>query len=126
MSDRRIVYPLGDGVAILTPCPCGLTIEQIAAKDVPAGLPYLIVDAADIPADRTYRAAWRCDFLQPDGYGLTAEEWAAIHSPPPPPPAPPEPTPEPSPTPEPEPEPLPEPETDNGEGRDRLYPRLPS
>lgn len=100
MTDKRIVYPLGDGVAILTPCPCGLTIEQIAAKDVPAGLPYLIVDAADIPADRTYRAAWRCDFSQPDGYGGEQPE-------------PPQPAPE------------PDPETDNGEGRDRLYPRLP-
>jgi hypothetical protein len=117
--DKRIIYPFGDGVAVMLPCECGLTVEQIAQKDVPAGLPYLIVDAADIPADRTYRQAWRADFSEPDGYGLTDEEWAEIHSPPPP--AAPIPS-----EPESEPEPAPEPEVDNGDGRDRPYPRLPS
>ena len=33
-------------------------IEEIAAKDVPAGKPFEIVDAADIPEDRTFRNAW--------------------------------------------------------------------
>ena len=36
----------------------GLTIDEIAAKDVPAGKPFKIVEAADIPADRTFRDAW--------------------------------------------------------------------
>lgn len=58
--NARIIYRLPDGgVAIIIPAPeCGLTIEQIAAKDVPAGVPYSIVDAADIPSDRTFRNAW--------------------------------------------------------------------
>lgn len=58
--EKRIIYPTDDGgVAIIVPAPSsGLTIEQIAAKDVPAGKPYKIVDAADIPTDRTFRAAW--------------------------------------------------------------------
>lgn len=59
------------------PMPCGLTVEQIARKDVPAGVPYLIVDATDIPADRSLRAAWRADFSQPDGYGIGPEAFAA-------------------------------------------------
>lgn len=60
MSDKRIVYPTPDGgVAVIVPAPnCGLTIEEIARKDVPAGVNYQIVDAADIPADRTFRNAW--------------------------------------------------------------------
>jgi ribosomal protein S12 len=37
---------------------CGLTIEEIAVKDVPAGVPYKIVDVSDIPEDRTFRDAW--------------------------------------------------------------------
>ena len=57
--NQRIIYPTDDGVAIIVPAPeCGLTIEEIAAKDVPAGKPYKIVDVADIPTDRTFRNAW--------------------------------------------------------------------
>lgn len=33
-------------------------LARIAAKDVPAGKPYKIVDASDIPEDRTFRNAW--------------------------------------------------------------------
>ena len=60
MSDKRIIYPTPEGgVAIIVPAPnCGLTIEEIAKKDVPAGVPFEIVDAADIPTDRTFRNAW--------------------------------------------------------------------
>ena len=60
MSDKRIIYPTPDGgVAVIVPAPnCGLTIEEIARKDVPAGVDYRIVDAADIPTDRTFRNAW--------------------------------------------------------------------
>jgi hypothetical protein len=56
--NQRIIYPTDDGVAIIVPADCGLTIEEIAAKDVPAGKPYKIVDVADIPTDRTFRGAW--------------------------------------------------------------------
>ena len=57
--NQRIIYPTDDGgVAVIVPAECGLTIEQIAAKDVPAGKPFEIVDAADIPEDRTFRGAW--------------------------------------------------------------------
>jgi len=58
--NQRIIYQTDEGgVSIIVPAPeCGLTIEQIAAKDVPAGKPYEIVDASDIPSDRTFRNAW--------------------------------------------------------------------
>lgn len=58
--NSRIIYPTDDGgVAIIIPAAdCGLTIEEIAAKDVPAGKEYKIVDVADIPTDRTFRNAW--------------------------------------------------------------------
>jgi hypothetical protein len=58
--NQRIIYPNDNGgVVILMPAPeCGLTIEEIAAKDVPAGKSYKIVDVADIPTDRTFRNAW--------------------------------------------------------------------
>jgi len=56
--NSRIIYPTDEGVAIIVPAECGLTIEEIAAKDVPSGKPYKIVDVADIPSDRTFRGAW--------------------------------------------------------------------
>lgn len=33
-------------------------IAWIAAKDVPEGKPFKIVDVADVPSDRTFRNAW--------------------------------------------------------------------
>jgi hypothetical protein len=60
--DQRIIYQNDDGrVAIMTPADCGLTIQEIAAKDVPTGKPYKIVDASDIPTDRQWRAEWTVD-----------------------------------------------------------------
>ena len=58
--NQRILYPTDDGgVAIIIPAAeCGLTIDEIAAKDVPEGKPYKIVDVSDIPTDRTFRSAW--------------------------------------------------------------------
>lgn len=58
--NSRIIYPNDDGgVSIIVPAAeCGLSIEEIAAKDVPAGKPFKIVDVSDIPEDRTFRAAW--------------------------------------------------------------------
>ena len=60
--NQRIIYQNdAGGVAIITPCDCGLTIEQIAAKDVPTGKPYKIVDASEIPTDRQWRNEWTVD-----------------------------------------------------------------
>ena len=58
--NKRIIYPTDDGgVAVIIPASdCGLSIEEIAAKDVPAGKPFKIVEDTDIPADRTFRNAW--------------------------------------------------------------------
>lgn len=58
--EKRIIYPTDEGgVAVIVPASdCGLTIEQIAAKDVPAGQPFKIVDVMEIPSDRMFRAAW--------------------------------------------------------------------
>jgi hypothetical protein len=57
--DKRIVYQNNEGgISIIVPADCGLTIEEIAAKDVPQGKAYNIVDVSDIPEDRTFRNAW--------------------------------------------------------------------
>jgi hypothetical protein len=58
--NQRIVYQNDEGgISIIVPAEeCGLTIEEIAAKDVPTGKAYNIVDVSDIPEDRTFRGAW--------------------------------------------------------------------
>lgn len=55
---KRIIYQNETGgVSIIIPTG-ELTIEEVAAKDVPEGVPYEIVDEADIPSDRYFRNAW--------------------------------------------------------------------
>ena len=57
--NKRIVYQNEEGgISIIVPADCGLTIEEIAAKDVPAGKAYNIVDVSEIPTDREFRGAW--------------------------------------------------------------------
>lgn len=75
MSNPRIIYKTDDGMAVVIPTTQALanhTIEEIAAKDVPAGVKYKIVDAADIPTDRTFRDAWTVAYSDlTDGAGDT-------------------------------------------------------
>ena len=52
---KRIIYQNSEGgVSVIIPTKS----VELALKDVPAGLPYTIVDASEIPEDRTFRAAW--------------------------------------------------------------------
>jgi hypothetical protein len=63
---KLIIYPNDNGgICILTPAPeCGLSLQEIAAKDVPAGKPWRIVNDTDIPATREFRDAWTADFTE--------------------------------------------------------------
>jgi hypothetical protein len=59
MSNKRILYQTEEGgVAVIIPVSTKLTVEEIAAKDVPSGRPYKIVDVSEVPTDRTFRNAW--------------------------------------------------------------------
>lgn len=52
------------GVSIITPTEEALsfmTIDEIAKKDVPTGLPFAIVEDSEIPTDRIFRDAWTVD-----------------------------------------------------------------
>lgn len=49
-----VVHPTEEAVALYG-------IGAIAQKDVPAGKPYKIIDASEIPADRSQRAGWTVD-----------------------------------------------------------------
>lgn len=65
--NQRIIYPTDDGgVAVIIPAPnCGLTLAEIAAKDVPDGKPHKIINASSIPADRSARDDWKYDDFDP-------------------------------------------------------------
>ena len=70
----KIIYKNSDGsVAVIHPTPEALefmTIDEIALKDVPTGLPFAIVEDSEIPTDRTFRDAWTVDdSILTDGVG---------------------------------------------------------
>lgn len=61
MTNQRIIYQNDEGGAcVIIPAP-GYDVAQVAAKDVPTGKPYKIVDVSEIPTDRTQRNAWTVD-----------------------------------------------------------------
>jgi hypothetical protein len=76
MNQRIIYQNENGGVTIIIPTG-ELAFEEVCRKDVPAGVPYKIVDVADIPSDRTFRDAWEADFTNPDGVGIGADAWFA-------------------------------------------------
>lgn len=74
---QAIIYTQDNGNIALVMPTGELPVEDVALKDVPAGVPYLIVDAADVPEDHTFFAAWEADFSNPDGHGLGADAYFA-------------------------------------------------
>lgn len=60
--NQRIIYPNPEGgVCVIIPTPEALesmSIEDIAAKDVPQGVEYKIIDISELPQSREFRNAW--------------------------------------------------------------------
>lgn len=60
--EKRFIFKGEDGgVVVGIPSPECLqlySIEQIARRDIPSGVPFKIVNVSDIPTDRTFRNAW--------------------------------------------------------------------
>lgn len=54
---------------------CGLTLEEIALKDVPYGLPFIYADSENIPSTNEELDAYKADFSIPEGYGIGPENW---------------------------------------------------
>lgn len=77
---KRIIYKnLDNTIAIIVPSEEALakyTYKQIAEKDVPARLEYVIVNTDVVPTDRTFRECWE---LEPntkfDGVGSESNEF---------------------------------------------------
>jgi hypothetical protein len=66
------------GVSVIYPTPEALSahsIEEVAQKDVPAGKPYKIIDASELP-DREQRNQWDVDEADlTDGVGGESNEF---------------------------------------------------
>lgn len=71
-----VLHPSEAGVTVLLPAP-GFPVEQVARKDVPAGVPFLIVPQDALPSGFDYMAAWEVDFSAPHGFGIGHEAWFA-------------------------------------------------
>jgi hypothetical protein len=74
-----IIYPNDEGwLSVVTPAlECGLSIEEIARKDVPAGRPYHIINVEQLPQEHMLFEAWEADFSNPDGHGIGHDAWFA-------------------------------------------------
>ena len=77
---NRIIYKNNEGgISVIIPTPEAIEqhgIQAIAIKDVPAGKKFKIVNAADIPSDRSARDALAVDEADlTDGIGGTSNEF---------------------------------------------------
>ena len=74
-----IIFPNDEGwLTVVNPAPeCGLSVEEIARKDVPAGKPYRIINADQLPQDHVFFNAWSANFDSPTGYGIGSDAWFA-------------------------------------------------
>lgn len=78
--NQVIIYKTDEGgVAVIIPTPEALEqhgIQAIAIKDVPAGKPFKILDASEVPSDRSARDAWTVDEADlTDGVGGVSNEF---------------------------------------------------
>lgn len=72
-----ILFPLSpSGVGIVIPAAgCGIPVMEIARKDVPAGVPFLIVQDDALPGPVEDSASWVVDFSKPDGVAIGPQQW---------------------------------------------------
>lgn len=77
----RVIYQTEEeGLVVVVPSGELEDINEVARKDVPAGVDYWILEDNEVPDDRTFRDAWELnvsDLGTPDGKGIGAEAWFA-------------------------------------------------
>jgi hypothetical protein len=77
MQDQRIIFPKSSGGIAVIVSTGEIALHEVARKDVPAGVPYIIISADNLPSDREFRNAWTADFTDPTGYGIGHDAWFA-------------------------------------------------
>jgi hypothetical protein len=80
-NNKLIIFCQDDGTMVtIFPSPDFLkmySIDDLAKKDVPVGIPYKIISASDLPTDTKFRDAWTADMSNPHGYGIGHDAWIA-------------------------------------------------
>ncbi|WP_141399366.1 hypothetical protein [Kosakonia pseudosacchari] len=72
MTDKIIVFSGANGVSVIFPANCGLSLLDIGRKDVPPGVPFWTIDKTEMPD--TPQSTWEMGseaFGEPAGYGGT-------------------------------------------------------
>jgi hypothetical protein len=70
----KIIIYNQNGIKVIIPF-MDVDIKIIADKDVPFGIPYLIIDDFILPSEP--QETWEVDFSNSDGIGLTKKEFEA-------------------------------------------------
>lgn len=65
---KVIIFPLEGNLSVCNPSG-SLSLEKTAARAVPKGTKYRIIDSHDLPKSREFRNAWEADFSTFDGVG---------------------------------------------------------
>ena len=59
---KVIIWMQDNGVLAVThPADCGLSLEEIAKKELPSGKKFKMMDAEELPAWDEFRDAWEID-----------------------------------------------------------------
>lgn len=75
---KVIIHPNATGSLVVLYPSGEIPTEEVARKDVPAGVPYIITDSELLPEEYAeFFSAWEADFSNPDGYGIGTEAWFA-------------------------------------------------
>lgn len=92
MTDQVIIFGQGSSNKLAVCVPilgCGLTIEEIAQKDVPAGSPYMVVNRDSIPIETTFfdsliytgEVTNPVDTNQDEVFGIWKSKWRVARDP---------------------------------------------
>lgn len=79
MEKQVILYEMADGrAAVCFPAlGTGLDVIDIGRKCTPEGKPFIVENISDLPEDRDKWPAMELDLTNPDGVGMTPDEWAS-------------------------------------------------
>ena len=77
--EPRIIFPNDDGsLGLIIPfMGSGISIQETARKDTPAGKPYIILWDTALPDDIRFFDACEADFSKPTGVGIGHDAWFA-------------------------------------------------